>query len=273
MIYLYAYTNHKENLDSLRRVASIYATLKEHHIDAEILINEYRAQLLLKEWGYPLATTIETIKDIDAVASNEDIVLIDSNENLEGKVLNYPNYFKKVIYINSSFNKVKFDGATIINTFLDKEFIFSNLKVNNRDKNNIYIFGDSDYNKTILKNSEIFKNKNLDLYWGIYFFVKYEDKLLEIFNKIIDSEEYYKILIQYQNIITSSLQTAIEAKANGANVEFLSINSLTKNEANLLDYLEIKVANNINITNNKKLSNKKINNINNKLVDIIKSNM
>jgi len=91
VIYLYAYTNFKDGLDSLRRVAVIYWSLKEKGIEAEILLNEYRAQLLAREWGLPLGTTIETIKDIDAVATNEDIILIDSPETIEGKVLNYPN--------------------------------------------------------------------------------------------------------------------------------------------------------------------------------------
>jgi hypothetical protein len=271
VIYLYAYTNHKENLDSLRRVVALYKTLKEQNLESEILINDYRAQLLLKDWGYPLATTIETIKDIDAVATPEDLVVIDSPEKIEGKVLDYPNKFKAIIYINSLCKEVKFDNATIINTFLDNNLIFSKEKEQTRDKKAIYIYGDSDYNKTILKNSEIFKNKELDLYWGIYFFVKYEDDLAKIFNNIIESEEYYDILIQYQKIITSSIQIAIEARANGAFVEFLELDSLKECYVDILNKNDIKITKEINNTNNILLPIKNLNNYNNKIINIIKS--
>ncbi len=100
MVYLYAHTNMKKNLDSLRRIKALYDYLSENGIECEILVNDYRAQLLGREWGLPLATTIETIKDIDAVAGREDSIIIDCDEELEGKVLNYPAYFEKVIYIN-----------------------------------------------------------------------------------------------------------------------------------------------------------------------------
>lgn len=271
MIYLYAYTNHKENLDSLRRVVALYKSLKEQNLECEILINEYRAQLLLKDWGLPLATTIETIKDIDAVAKPEDIIVIDSQEALEGKVLNYPQKFKAVIYLNSLCKEVKFDGATIFNIFLDNNLIFFKEKEQVRDKNIIYIYGDSDYDKTILKNSEIFKNKELDLYWGVYFFVKYEDKLAEIFKNIIESEEYYDILIQYQKIITSSIQTAIEARANGAFVEYLELNSLNDCQREILNKNDIKIVKTINNTNHSILSIDNLNNSNNEIINIIKS--
>ena len=105
MVYLYAYTNHKDNLDALRRAKVLFNAFKAEDIECELLINDYRAQLVAREWELPLATTIETIKDIDAVASVEDIVIIDSPEELEGKVLEYPEYFKKVIYIKDICNK------------------------------------------------------------------------------------------------------------------------------------------------------------------------
>ena len=256
MIYLYAYTNHKENLDSLRRVVAIYKKLKEQNIESEILINEFRAQRLLKEWGLPLATTIETIKDIDAVATVYDTVVIDSPEKIEGKVLNYPSYFKKLIYLNSNCKEIEFKGAKVVNIFLDNNLIFSKLKEDKRDKNSIFIFGDSDYEQTILKNSEIFKNKELDLYWGVYFLLKTEDELSKIFNNIVDSGNYYESLIQYQNIITSSIQIAIEAKANGTFVDFLKLNELTKCQIDILNKFDINIVNNINLTNNSNLSKK-----------------
>ncbi len=268
MLYLYAYTNHKSDLESLRRVAALYKDLNERGIECEILLNDYRAQLLLRDWGLPLATTIETIKDIDAVASIDDIVLIDSPEKIEGRVLDYPNKFKKVIYINSSCQEVEFDGADIINIVLDKKIIASNLDVDKKSKDSIFIFGDSDYDKIILKNLDLFKNKNLDLYWGIYFFVKYEDSLKEVFNDIIEPEEYYDILKEYKNIVTSSFQIALESAINGANVQFLKLKDISSCQEELLKSLDIKISN-IIIDDLSVLLNKKIKNSNNEIINII----
>jgi hypothetical protein len=271
MIYLYAYTNHKNNLEELRRTLALYNALKEQNLECEILVNEYRAQLLLKDWGLPLATTIETIKDIDAVAKVDDIIVIDSPETIEGKIKNYPNKFKAVIYLNSSFKDVEFNGAKVINLFLDKNYIFSNLEQTNKSKNSIFIYGDSDYEKTIIKNSEIFKNKDLDLYWGIYFFVKYEDSLKDIFNEIIESEDYYECIKDYQRIVTSSLQIALEAKANKCHVEFLELKNLSTSNKEILAALNISIINNINKNYNLTLEKDNIYNINNKLINIINS--
>ena len=225
MIYLYAHTNFKKNLDSLKRVKVIYEFLTKNGKECEILVNDYRAQLMGSEWGLPLATTIETIKDIDAIAKMDDIVIIDSTEDIEGRVLTYPEKFKKVIYLNSTCKEVEFEGATIFNLFRDENIIGYNSQ-NSKNNKSIFIYGDSDYEKVVLNNLDKFKGLDLDLYWGVYFFVKYEDELKEVFNEIIESEDYYNIISSYSNIVTSSIQTAIDARLNGANVTFWNIKDL-----------------------------------------------
>ena len=272
MIYLYAYTNHKENLDSLRRVKAIYDAFKKEGIEVEILVNEYRAQLLARDWGLPLATTIETIKDIDAVADVEDIVIIDSPEELEGKVLNYGRYFKKLIYINSTCKDAKIKEAININLRKDG-YIYSEIKDKNLKDKTIFIYGDSDYEKTILKNLDLFKDKNLDLYWGNYFFVKYEDTLAKVFNKIIEPEEYYEVLKEYKNIITSSIQVAVETKANGLNVGFLELVPLNECKMNFLKKSNIEIKNSINFTYKTSKDNIIINNLDKEIVKITKNYM
>jgi len=248
MIYLYAYTNHKENLDSLRRVKVIYSALQKEGIECEILVNEYRAQLLLRDWGLPLATTIETVKDIDAVASVEDIILIDSLEHLEGKVLEYPNNFKAVVYLNSRLESVEFEGAKIIDVYNKDSLLYPRLEEKKRE-NSIFIYGDRDYKKTIVKNLDYFKGRNLDLYWGIYFFVKYEETIAQTFNSIVESEKYYEVLKRYKTIYTSSLQIAIEARANGVETYFVDFENIDKKILDRAKRLEIGVVNIKNISN------------------------
>ena len=272
MIYLYAYTNHKENLDSLRRVKALYDAFKKEQIETEILVNEYRAQLLARDWGLPLATTIETIKDVDAVATIDDIVIIDSPEDIDGRVLGYGEYFKKVIYINSTCKEQTIKEA--INIKLgDDGYIYSEIKDKNLEDKTILIYGDSDYEKIILKNLDLFKDKNLDLYWGNYFFVKYEDTLAKVFNKIIEPEEYYEVLKEYKNIITSSVQVAIEAKANGLNIGFLELIPLDECKKEQLLKLNIEIKNNINFNYETSKDNLIINNLDEEIVKITKNYM
>jgi len=275
MIYLYAYTNHKENLDSLRRVKVIYDALQKEGIECEILVNEYRAQLLARDWGLPLATTIETIKDIDAVASVEDIIVIDSPESLEGKVLEYPNNFKAVIYLNSRLEPVEFKGAEVVDVYSKDGALYPRLEENKNRENSIFIYGDSDYEKTIVKNLDYFKGTNLDLYWGIYFFVKYEDTIAQAFNNIIESEEYYEALEQYKTIYTSSLQIAIEAQANGAETYFVDLGNIDKKVLNRAKELGIEVVDVKDITNINSKDELKIiiKNNDEHIVDILKNYM
>jgi len=242
MIYLYAYTNFKDGLDSLRRVKVIYDFLTENGKECELLLNEYRAQLTARDWGLPLATTIETIKDIDAVATPEDIVIIDSPEAIEGKVLSYPDRFKKVIYLNSQCENVNFGNSVVLEVFNKSNLLAPKLKKCVKNGKSIFIYGDSDYEKTILKNSDLFKDKNLDLYFGTYFFVKYEDKLTSIFNQLIDAQEYYNILEEYENIITTSPQIAIECALNGIKICFLELRELEECQKDLLQNLKVNIS-------------------------------
>ena len=265
MIYLYAYTNFKDGLDSLRRVKVIYDNLKQEGKECEILVNEYRAQLLGKEWGLPLATTIETIKDIDAVATQNDTIIIDSPELLEGKVLNYPNKFKKVIYLNSRCEEIEFEGATIIDIYNKDSIVAYKSDTIAQNNKTIFIYGDSDYEKVLLDNLETFKDKNLDLYWGIYFFIKYEDKLKSVFNEIVESQEYYELFSQYEYFITSSIQVALDAINSGNKVLFLELKELTKCQKNLLLKLKIDIVKTIpedikrvNLINTNNIINNKI---------------
>jgi len=271
VLYLYAYTNHKENLDSLRRIKVLYDALSTSSIEAEILLNEYRAQLLARDWGLPLATTIETIKDIDAVATINDIVLIDSPEALEGKVLAYGEYFKKLLYINPTCEYRDIKDAKNINLWKDG-VIYPTIQEKNLEEKSIFIYGDSDYDKIILKNLDIFKDKDIDLYWGNYFFVKYEEQLEKVFNEIIEAEEYYEIFKKYKNIITSSVQIAIEAKANGLESTYLELSPLDECKRELLMQSDITITQrNINNINTSKKVKNIFNNISSEMVKIIKS--
>ncbi len=271
MIYLYAHTNHKSGLDSLRRVAALYWQFEKEGVECELLFNDYRAQLAAKSWGLPLATTIETIKDIDAVADINDVIVIDSPEPIEGKVLGYPEYFKKVIYLDSSFGKQEFNGAKVIDIFHKNSSVFREVE-QNVSKKALFIYGDSDYEKTILKNLENFKDKELNLYWGNYFFIKYEDEMMQHFGEMVETEDYYEALSEYEYIVTSSLQIAIEAAGNGVKTLFLDLLETSNSTKEILHKFDIPIKNTTQALELSTIAeNEKIKNSSEKIINIIKN--
>jgi hypothetical protein len=277
VIYLYAYTNHKEDLDSLRRVKAIYDELKLNGIDAEILVNEYRAQLMAKEWGLPKATTIETIKDIDAVAKLNDIIVIDSPEELEGKVLNYPENFKAVIYINSTFKDITYSGAKVIDLYKDNKIVAPSIKSSIKEENKaVYIYGDSDPSKIVVENLSDLAKLDCDFYWGIYFYVKYEEKIKKSFNYIIESEDYYELFQNYNIFVTSNFQIAIEALFNKKSLYFINLKKLDEKKINFIQEnggIVINISDNIKLDTLSKKENVNLNNTNNLIYNIISSYM
>jgi hypothetical protein len=91
----------------------------------------------------------------------------------------------------------------------------------NREDRVLFIFGDADYDKEILLYRDFFEQLEMDLLLGYYFFVKYEDELSKIFHTLYEPEEYADLLRGRGRILTASVQSALEAKAAGADVAYL----------------------------------------------------
>ena len=220
MIYLYAHTNHKADLDSLRRMGALWKILRDEGIEAELLVNDYRAQLAGREMGLPLATTIETILDIDAVAQLGDSVVIDSSEEAPERLELYRQKFTRVLRLSSCSK----EGDTI-DPFAPESYLFDPLYARAasevKKERKVLIFRDADPEKELLAQAESFRGLGLELYWGTYFYVKYEEALAELFDSIYESEEYEELVITSHTVVTAMPQTALEARAAGAAVIYL----------------------------------------------------
>jgi hypothetical protein len=223
MIYLYAYTNHRADLDGLRRMGALWEMLKEAGIDAELLVNDYRAQLAGRELGLPLATTIETIMDIDAVAEHGDTVVIDSPEDAGERMGRYVERFERVVRVQPCGGESRY-GETVVDP-LDEEgclIAARYAKAAGFSKaGRFLIFRDTDPAKELLEHRKSFEGVGLALYWGSYFYVKYEDLLAESFVEIRESEEYAELVEEAETVVTAMSQTALEARAAGARVLYL----------------------------------------------------
>lgn len=96
MVYYYAFTGHKHGLDRVKKAAVILNKLRAKGIETMLLVNDFRAGLVAREFGVPESVTIETIQDIDAIARSGDSVIIDSPEDDHGRLVKYCSDFKEV---------------------------------------------------------------------------------------------------------------------------------------------------------------------------------
>ncbi len=220
MIYLYAYTNHRADLESLRRMGALWEILREAGIEAELLVNDYRAQLAGRELGLPPATTIETVMDIDAVAEYGDTVVIDSPEDAGERMERYVERFGRVLRVCPGGGESAY-GERVVDPFAPETILYRSYGGGEGGEGTLLLYGDSDASKELLSASERFAGRGWDLYWGHYFYVKYEESLAERFARIRESEEYPELFGDYRRILTAMPQSALEAAAAGVELLYL----------------------------------------------------
>jgi len=206
-----------------------------------LLVNDFRAGLVAREFGVPESVTIETIQDIDAIAQTGDSVIIDSPEDDHGRLVKYCSDFKQVFRFAQGADDKSIHGETMMRLNCDNEACISSIIVDDvyfeehkKEDRTLFFLSDSDADKLILKNADFFKDTDMELLLGHYFYVKYEDELAKIFKTIHEPEEYMDLICSSRRLVTASFQTALEAKASGAEVVFIDINQINNDEKKLL---------------------------------------
>ncbi len=237
MFYYYAHTSHKEGLDSVRRGVACLKEAKRREVEYKLLVNDFRAALVAKELGINDAVTIETILDLDVVLSRGDTLLIDSNEELPWQFESFCNDYKVFRMAQKCDDKPVFNEQIIYpwqedTIFVDTIYSDSMPKT----KRVLFFGGDSDPQKSIINHKNFFEGQNMEILMGHYFFVNYEKELASVFDVMHESEEYTDLIRTSSDIITTSVQCAIESRVSGANVIFIAqtpllecIKSLFKN--------------------------------------------
>jgi len=253
MLYYYAFTGHKHGLDRVKKAAVILNKLRANGVETMLLVNDFRAGLVAREFGVPESVTIETIQDIDAIAQIGDSVVIDSPEDDHGRLVKYCSDFKEVFRFAQSADDKSIHGETMLSIDCDDENCISSIIVDDvyfeehkKEERTLFFLGDSDADKTILNNADFFKNTNMELLLGHYFYVKYEDDLAKIFDTIHESEEYTNLICSSRRVVTSSFQTALEAHVAGAEVIFIDINKISGEEKKIFELLKIVIVNTYN---------------------------
>ncbi len=228
-IYYYAYSGHKYGLDRVKRGVALIKSMQVQGVKVNLLLNDFRAGLAAKELGVRDFLTIETILDIDVVAERGDTVFIDSPEDDRGKLEKYSNEYKPLFHVVDSSDEIASYGEVLMKPYCEDKLESLSSTIVDRDyfsivpkeKRVLFFFGDADHDKAILSNREFFEGMKMDLLLGQYFFVKYEDDLAQIFERLHEPEEYRDIICGSSIVVTSSVQSALDARAAEADVIYM----------------------------------------------------
>ena len=241
MLYYYAHSGHQFGLERVRRGVAVLKKLRSKGFEVQLLVNDFRAGLAAKNWGGEEYVTLETIQDIDAIAMVGDSVIIDSPEDDHGRLVKFCSDFSPVWRLAESVE----DKAIYDEKMISKDSLIIDdtlyLPSQNKTENVVYFLGDSDYGKIILNNKDFFASHQMELLLGNYFFVKYENDLEKIFTTLHEPEDYVEVMSSAKIIVTSSSQTAIEAKLTGAKVIYLNIDKNSVYEKEILANCNITV--------------------------------
>ena len=243
MIYLYAQTGKEFGLDSLRRVASIYKSL-EGRDDIGILVSDFRAQQAGISFGLPPAVPIEDIGLIGGILKDGDSILLDTTEELSQFIEKFKDRFSKIVRVSRECSIEPIDDEIVLPAYgRDQRFGYWQLQrlspPAKMSKKVVLYYGDSDIDLYLLKHRESFKDLDITLVWGEYFYVKYEDDYADSFSDIIESDEFEELLDEGIKVITASVQIATELKASGHCVLLIDRGDLDECREQILDELEI----------------------------------
>ena len=253
-VYYYAFTGHKYGLDRMKRASVVVKKLKENGIETMLLVSDFRAGLVARDFGVSESITIEGIQDIDAVAQIGDSIIIDSPEDDHGRLVKYCSDFKSVFRFAEHAKDKSIHGEIMLQINATENESISSLIVDDiyfqehkKEERTLFFLGDSDAGKVILNHKDFFKDLEMELLLGNYFYVKYENDLSKIFTILHEADEYIDLICSSSRVVTASFQTALEATVAQAEVIFIDVGNLTKEQRELLILLKVILIINFNI--------------------------
>ncbi len=220
-IYFYAHTDNRVGLDRLRRTVALLKEFGE--FDTYLMTTEFRSATYAKRvLGVKKAVGIEDFRNIGTICQRGDIIIYDSDEHNEAiheEMIDYFGRFFRISYDPKALPKEgeylispHALGERIINgVLIDRDYLKSTTK-----EKRIFFYGDSDYEKRVLKIAPDLKEFAFELLEGFYFFVDIAEKVEGYFKNIYEAEEYPQRVKQASLFLTHSPQSALEAAASGA---------------------------------------------------------
>ena len=81
----------------------------------------------------------------------------------------------------------------------------------------------------------------MELILGHYFFLRYEDELAPLFTTMHEAEEYTQLIRSSSDVVTASVQCALEAGASQANVLYIMSGNDSAEMLEMLGEYDIKI--------------------------------
>lgn len=245
-LFFYAKTGHRVGLDRLRRVVALMNEFKEY--EPFLMVEDFRAASFAKsELGVKKSIGIDDIRNMANFCNRGDVVIFDSDEYSNIMHQEMIDYFKYFIRVSDKIDDEPKKGELLISFYKEGENIINGVLVDRdffgefkKDTKRVFFYGDDDYEKNLMKKSKIFKDLDVDLVEGFYFFLNYQDEL-KYFKNIYEIEEYKDIIKRAKTFITSSPQTALETAASKSDVIYIQREDKDKNLVPLLKEIGIKV--------------------------------
>lgn len=226
MIFFYARTDNRKDLERLRRTVALAKQFDEVYL----MTTDFRAASYAKRLGIKKAVGIEDFRNISQVAHRGSVLVFDSDEHLENEfvhqeMIDYFRHFIRISYDPKDERKVGeilispyIVGEGVINAILvDEEYLQKSQKSIDR----LYFWGDADYNKELLDRVDVFKGQDFDLLEGLYFFAGYDEELAPYFKQIHECDGHMEVIKASKLVVSSEPQTLLEAAAAGAKVLYL----------------------------------------------------
>lgn len=241
--YYYAHTGHRDDLDGVRRAGALLPRLESQGITTKLLVNDFRAALAAKEYGIEGAVSVESIHDIDLVVDIGDSLFIDSPEELPGHFENFCRDYKKIFRLARDCDDRAQSQEEVLYPWDEsmRAIFIDDIYLDDSEKKDgiVLFYGDSDPKKELLGMASQLKDRDINLLLGEYFYLGYEDELGEYFTQMYEPEEYKEIISHSKDVITFSLQCAMEAKSAGANVVYIEKEKLNECTINVLEQFQI----------------------------------
>jgi hypothetical protein len=239
MTYIYAYSNHKYGFSRLRRMAVHYKELQEQGVEVEMLTNDFRAAAAVREYGVSACTTIETVWDIDLVAERGDCLVMDTPEDDQGKLEQYVEMFAEVQRVAVSCEDDSRYGEEVLYPDPMTDPWYASCKEKPKVESTLFFYGDSDPEKWLAEQADLFAGLEMELLLGEYFYPGYEETLAPLFLVLHEADAYREMVSQSQKVVTCVPQTAYEASSAGAEVIYFGAVDTCQRE--LMEVLSIKI--------------------------------
>jgi len=191
-IYYYINTGHRVGLDRLRRSAPIINTLEEMGVEITMLTNDFRAGEYAKEqFGIKKYVSVDIVRNIANIASPNDALIFDSQEESRAMWEDMASYFHKFIRISdnpddfASKNEVLLSSMKEIGDAPQVNVVDPRYFDEDEEHNGgiVYFWGDDDYEQKLLELSDAFEGLDITLLEDITFLCSMEVNFLKSLNQ------------------------------------------------------------------------------------------